>query len=179
MPLTGKTYHFRKSFLAEIPLTVLFFVLLIAGIYLQMRFPSLSQTIPLIKLFDHQFKLYLPVFGLPVLLVLVILLQRVYNNRYTVCEDYIREVTGLLSLHKKDARIEFWNIRGVEIDRSIIGRMVNTGDLHIGSAMQSDPEICFWGVRNPSRVRDLILKRAKHFQLSRQNDHALPGDGHI
>ena len=67
-------------------------------------------------------------------------------------------------MRKQDMRIAFQDVRGVEVDRSLYQRIVNVGDMHIGSAMQAGVEVQFLGVRNPSRYRDIILSRRKELE---------------
>ena len=148
---------FRKSYLGELPAIVLFWCLLALSIYLTAYLPWSVQHIPL----SEWFTLHLPLFAIFPLVVLIHILHRVYNSRYTIGDDYVRCIHGLLSLMKQDVRIEYRDILGIEIDRNLIDRMVNVGNLRIGTAMLGTQEINFIGVRNPSRYRDIVLKRVR------------------
>ncbi len=62
---------------------------------------------------------------------------------------------GLLSKSYRELIIR--DIRSVEIDQSLLARMVGIGDLTISSAARVDADEEIEGIPNPKAVRDLIL----------------------
>jgi uncharacterized membrane protein YdbT with pleckstrin-like domain len=149
---------FGKSFLAEIPLIVLSIILTVAAIYLTLSVP---WSIQYLLLWDMSL-LPIPLFALFPLLSIILVFQRVYNYSYLLADEYLRSLHGLLSLRKRDMRIEYRDILGIDIERNIIERMFNVGDIKIGTAMLGEAEIVFVGVKDPSKYRDIVVDRISH-----------------
>ena len=151
---------FTRHFLSKGPTLLLFIILVIVAFYLSARYPWSIQPIAISEQSDFVF--HLPLFALPPVLLLFYILHILRDRRYIIGADYVRSIQGLLSLRKKDVRIELQNIRGIEIDRSLYERILNLGTLHITSTMSSEHDVMLVGVLNPSNYRDLILERMKH-----------------
>jgi uncharacterized membrane protein YdbT with pleckstrin-like domain len=62
---------------------------------------------------------------------------------------------GLLSKSYRELIVR--DIRSVEIDQSLLARLVGIGDLTISSAARVDADEEIEGIPNPKAVRDLIL----------------------
>ena len=92
-------------------------------------------------------------------ILLCLLIHRLYDSKYLIGKDYIRALHGLLSFRKQDIRLEYMDIRGIEINRGLYGRVVNTGIITIGTAMMEKEEMNITDIYNPSFYRDIILKR--------------------
>lgn len=73
---------------------------------------------------------------------------RVYPGRVTLRR-------GLLS--KCERELFMRDIRSIDIDQSLIGRMVNIGDLAISTAASADATEHVLGVPNPQKIRDMII----------------------
>ena len=73
---------------------------------------------------------------------------RIYPGRITLERGLFSK-----SYREFDAR----DIRSVEIDQSIMARMVGIGDLTISTAATVDPDEEIEGIPNPKAIRDLIL----------------------
>jgi hypothetical protein len=48
--------------------------------------------------------------------------------------------------------------------------MVNVGDLKIGGAMHDDIEVIFWGIRDPSKYRDIVVEKMRKYRFSERKD---------
>ncbi|MCB9030143.1 MAG: PH domain-containing protein [Deltaproteobacteria bacterium] len=156
-----KTVNVYRSPLAELPGIVIFFGLFISMFYFNREYPDTIQHIPL-QLGDMlYFDISLPLFGILPILSFAYVAHRLLDDKYVIDQDSLREISGLLSFNKKDMRIQFENIRGIEIDRNLYERLVNVGDLKVGSAMHEGIEAHLAGIRNPSKYRDIILERMK------------------
>jgi membrane protein YdbS with pleckstrin-like domain len=75
---------------------------------------------------------------------------RVYPARVTLKR-------GLLSRCERELFMK--DIRSIDIDQSLLGRMANIGDLTISTAATVDASERILGVPHPHRVRDLIIAR--------------------
>jgi uncharacterized membrane protein YdbT with pleckstrin-like domain len=62
---------------------------------------------------------------------------------------------GLLSKSYRELIVR--DIRSVEIDQSLLARLVGIGDLTISTAARVDADEEIEGIPNPRAVRDLIL----------------------
>lgn len=156
---------FRKSIWSQGPSILLFIILSAAALYLTIKFPASIQY-SVIKFSDTIIlSIPLPGFALVPILLGVKILHSLFDARYEINLEYVRSIHGLISLRKRDVRLEYADLRGVEIDRGLYGRVVNTGDLKIWSLMPSEVELLLAGVRNPSFYRDLIMERKKSHPL--------------
>ncbi len=147
---------FSRSPLAMFPMVILTVLLAVFAAYLTARF---SWSVQLIHLGERS--IALPLFALVPLILGAVAIRDLYDARYIIGADHVRAVSGLISFRKSDVRVEFEHIRGVEVDRSLWGRLVNVGDLRIGTAMAAEVEIIIRDVQNPSGYRDIILSRCK------------------
>jgi uncharacterized membrane protein YdbT with pleckstrin-like domain len=73
---------------------------------------------------------------------------RIYPGRITL-------ERGLLSKSYRELIIR--DIRSVEIDQSLLARVIGIGDLTISTAARVDADEEIEGIPNPKAVRDLIL----------------------
>ena len=74
--------------------------------------------------------------------------MRVYRGRVTLKR-------GILT--KCERELFMRDIRSIDIDQSLLGRMVGIGDLSISTAASADAVEGIEGVPNPQRIRDLII----------------------
>lgn len=138
-------------------------LLLIASIPLSFAIPASVQYINLGRLFDHALSLPIPLFALPPIVMIVCAIHRLYNCRYVISHDHVLAVAGLLSMSMKDTRIDYENVRGIEIVRSLSQRIFDVGDLKVGSSMQDQIEIEMRGIRQPNKYRELIERRIRKY----------------
>ncbi|MCB0310570.1 MAG: hypothetical protein KDD42_05015 [Bdellovibrionales bacterium] len=152
---------FRRSIWSEGPLCLLLGIFIVLSALFSLRFPVTIELIPLDALGLKQIALPIPLLGFIPLLLAIVLAHRLFDAVYIIDREYVRSLHGFLSLRKHDVRLEYQDLRGVEIDRGIYGRIVNTGDLKIWSLMPSEVELLLSGVRDPSSYRDLIISNKK------------------
>ena len=75
-------------------------------------------------------------------------LLRVYRGRVTLKR-------GILT--KCERELFMRDIRSIDIDQSLLGRMVGIGDITIATAASADAVEAIEGVPNPQHIRDLII----------------------
>lgn len=78
---------------------------------------------------------------------------RVYRGRVTL-------ERGILS--KCDRELFIRDIRSIDIDQTLLGRMAKIGDLTISTAASADASECIEGVPDPQRIRDLIIAQRQN-----------------
>jgi len=128
------------------------------GFYLTARYPGSIQHVPI-----NGFSVPVPLFWLVPIMSWVFLFNRLYDHLYIIASDHVRVIKGRFSFSKKDMRIEYHNIRGIEVDRNLYGRIVNVGSIRVGTAMTNTPEIILDDVSNPSRYRDIIISKMNEY----------------
>lgn len=74
--------------------------------------------------------------------------MRVYRGRVTLKRGI---------LNKCERELFMRDIRSIDIDQSLLGRMVGIGDISISTAASADAVENIEGVPNPQHVRDLII----------------------
>ncbi|MGD0016771.1 MAG: PH domain-containing protein [Verrucomicrobiia bacterium] len=96
---------------------------------------------------------YLVFFWLIVPLVVAVwkrnsLVLRVYHDR-------VKLERGLLS--KEYRELFIGDIRSIDVDQGVLGRLCGFGDLTISTAATVDPEEIMPGLPHPLRIKDLII----------------------
>lgn len=157
---------FYRSHLSEGPMLFLFLVLTICAWKLTMSYPNSVR-------YEELFGIILPIpfFALVPTILFFVILHRLKDNRYEIWDDHVRAIKGLLSLQKDDTRIEYLNIRGIEIKRGLYGRIFNIGDLIIVSAAAPGVEVVIDQIKDPSKYRDIILKKMRDAGLYYNANH--------
>jgi hypothetical protein len=84
---------------------------------------------------------------------------RRFNVRYVIADDGIKALRGILSNSQIDSKLEYYQIRGTEIHRTLFQRLIRTGDLHLRGATGSDVEVCFKGILYPYYFQKVIENR--------------------
>ena len=156
--LTDEPLVIYRSHRSELMSILLFLVLFAASIYASMVFPWATQRIPLGSMFGAELYLPLPLFAIIPLALLGRILHGLYNYRYILCDEYVLEVKGLLSLRRRSIRLNYVHIRGVQIDESLLQQFLGIGDLQILgiTGEHGEPRIEMKGVANPRALKDLI-----------------------
>lgn len=155
--LEERVIRFHRSLLAEGPALLALILFVYAAFYFTGSSPYFIQEIHL----GPSIVLPIPLLGLPALLLLFYIIHRRFNFLFIINHDHVCAVHGILSVSLQDVRIEYENIRGVEIDRSLYQRIFNLGDIKVGSAMRADVEVWMPGVRSPDLYRSIIEARMR------------------
>ena len=161
---------FYRHFLSALPAIILFVVTAILSLYFSVTYPASVQWISLFRIGGFQVNIAIPLFALVPFALGALIIHQLYDCRYEIGDGYVRCTSGRLGFSKQDLRINMEHIRGIEIDRSLYGRIVNIGDLRIGSAMHEEVEIVMGGVFDPSHYRNIVTQRMKSraYRLSRE-----------
>jgi uncharacterized membrane protein YdbT with pleckstrin-like domain len=108
-------------------------------------------------------------------LIILTILWKSFNQRLCLCSEYVSSYSGLLSTRLRTTRLLYEHVRGVEIEQSLIQRMLGLGDLHVGSDVnKGEGEMLVCGIRNPDKMKDLLLERVKAVtRLKEKNNSAL------
>lgn len=81
---------------------------------------------------------------------------RIYNVRYSIDPKGIESRVGILSLNQTTTRVRFEDVRGVEIDQTLLERFLDIGSVQISTAATYTVEVIMDGVAAPKEIQDMI-----------------------
>jgi uncharacterized membrane protein YdbT with pleckstrin-like domain len=119
--------------------------------------PALAATIILIWKLHFNAYYLLPLVLIPMVLMYVWIKSKVTTVTVTTRDVIIKK--GLFSVEVNQVGIR--DIRSVNVKQNVIDRIVNIGDINIGTSGTSGIEIQISGIAKPTQVKDLILKYKK------------------
>ena len=146
-----------------------FLVFSLLSIVLSQRYPSTVITGYLISIGSYRIFLSLPLLWFVPLVALGSSMYSIYNGRYVVYSRGSDARMGILSLRPRIPRVRYEDIRSVETEQSVLDRMLDIGEVEIGTAATSNIEIMFLGVGAPKEVQDMIQsERDRRQKIARQ-----------
>lgn len=147
-----------KVWRSELPLLLLFFALSPIAVFLSNRFPMSVVHGELFRIFGTQVNLNLPLFGLIPLAMVMLAAYRIYNVRYALDSRFIECRQGILSFTQSITRVRYEDVRSLESDQSLIGRLLDVGAVQIGTAASGQIEIVLQGIAAPTEVQERIQR---------------------
>lgn len=93
--------------------------------------------------------------GVFVYLIAVVIYRR-YSWAYTISSETIESREGLIARKVKSIRIQ--DLRNINVNQSLVGRIVGVGDVEFSSAGGSGIEVVFRGVDDPLKVKALAQR---------------------
>ncbi len=84
-----------------------------------------------------------------------IYIARISYGRYSVTSSRVIERHGVISNESNEVRIQ--DIRGINLRQSFVERLLGIGSLEISSAATEKQEVTFNNIRNPAKVKEIIL----------------------
>ena len=104
-----------------------------------------------------------PPYNYYVLILIPIILMFIWMNSktavYTITTRSVIVKKGIAATDTTN--IDIKDIRSLNVRQTIIGKIVNIGDIHIGTTGTSGTEIQINGVPKPNQIKELILKQKK------------------
>ncbi|MBX7139300.1 MAG: PH domain-containing protein [Oligoflexia bacterium] len=159
----------NKTWRSELQRMLVFAVFCVVSVFVSTKFPSTVVHGQLFRIAGKSVHLSLPLFWLLPVASLFDLLYRVYNVRYLIDTKFIEARTGVLSLRQNIVRVRYEDVRGIETDQSIMGRMLDFGDVQIGTAASSGMEIIMTGVGAPKEIQEMIQReRDRRVELGKR-----------
>jgi hypothetical protein len=154
----ARPLYLRPSILNEVP-QVLFSSLVALGMAIALHLHS--------DFWLHELGAAFPVvlWGMPILILLgsvLLFFYRRYNVQYQILENGVTALSGFLSLTQIEAKLDYRQIRGTEIHRTVFDRLVGIGDLHVCGATSSGIAISLRGIRDPYYYQHIIQQRLSH-----------------
>ena len=93
---------------------------------------------------------------LPAILVALNVLRLILDDLYQFEDQQIRKIDGRLSLRYKIPLVKYRDIRAISVSQSIFGRLLDYGDVSVGTAAESGQEMVLAGVRDPITLAAII-----------------------
>lgn len=156
-----------KVWRSEIKAITLFVILSLLSIYLSNKFPASVIRGPIFEFENYGVYLWLPLWWLIPAVVLILTIIRIYNVRYKVDQRGIEMRLGILSFHQRINRLRFEDIRNIEIEQTIVQRVLNTGRVEVSTAATGTIEIIMEGIAAPNEVRSMLERERE----VRQKNH--------
>jgi len=161
-----------KVWRSEIKTLGAFVVFGAASILLTYRFPGSVITGTLIKLGSAHVYLSLPLFSFLPALPLFMGIMRIYNVRYVIDSRGLEARVGILGLNQRITRVRYNDIRSAETEQTIVERVLNVGDVEVGTAATAEIEIIFAGVSAPQELQNVIQRERDRWMQTSQSEVA-------
>lgn len=137
----------RSSWRAEIPRLLALAVSALFAIYFTMEDPSSFVGI-------------MPMHSFLPLAILAIIIRKRFNRKYVIAESQVSTITGLISWKYSRIRLEYDQLKAVEIEKTLLGRILNVGNIRMSTFLFDEPEMLFLRLYNPEFFATVI--RIKH-----------------
>ena len=89
------------------------------------------------------------------------------DARYEISHHHLRAVTGILSVYRYEVEIAYEDLLTVEVQQTILDRILCVGQVIAGSAMSDIPRIIIKGIATPAFYASQIEHRV---DLTRKMD---------
>lgn len=87
---------------------------------------------------------------------LVALMLPIYDATFTIDSRGVEMESGILGLQLNLSRVRYEDIRGIDLQQSILERALNVGTIGIGSAATDGLEIVMSGIGSPREIQEMI-----------------------
>ncbi len=153
---THTRYYFYPTWRSQLFPLIGFLVLSILCVWVSNEVKETVITGKLFAIGDSIYVLDLPLLiFLPGFMLGRILLY-IYDSKYIIDERGVEAQIGLVSMHLRQPRLRWEDIRGVEPNQTLWERILGIGSVLVGSAMTNEVEIVMEGVANPRAIQLLI-----------------------
>lgn len=159
----GAKTVFKRSWINELPLLLIFILSLISSFFGTIYYPKTVKVISINIWLFGEITLSIALLVLVSLVPLSILIHKLLDSRYIITNENIISINGLMSLKVNTSRMHLSHVRGLEVERSLLQRFLNTGDLLIGSASHDAQEVIMTGVYNPTYYQGIIEQLMKDY----------------
>lgn len=157
----GENVLIHQSWLNQLPLLLLLFLLEALIIYVRIEFSDRSAT----KLPETHVDTLISLLPIVPLLILIKAAFPIINERLVVTPQYIIHVMGRISWRERTVRLEYNHIQEIEIEQTILQRILGVGDISIVALGGANvAAIHMHGLAHPRGVKDLIRAKRSEFE---------------
>lgn len=147
-----------KVWRSELKGVCLFLFCSVLSVFLSATFPGSIITGKLFAIGSVTLVLSLPLFWFIPFITILFTIIRIYNVRYVIDSRGIESKTGILSMHQRITRVRYEDIRSIELEQTLLERMMDIGDVEISTAATGAVEIIFQGIAAPQEVQDMLQR---------------------
>ena len=152
---SGYVISLHRSLRDEVPLITLLFLSICITTAVSIYFPVTTDGFPT------------QVFG--PLVIIALLFHRRWNAKYFLEKDGITLVKGILLIHLSRLKCDYEKVKVVEVQKNLLQRILNVGDVRISTALVNQPEMSLDGLSNPYFYAGIVKLRIKEIDLNKKD----------
>jgi uncharacterized membrane protein YdbT with pleckstrin-like domain len=161
--LAGRVLVYRRSFLDYLHWWVFLVLVLIGILSIYILDPTQPRGLP--------FEWFAP------LAILGVIIHKKYNRKYVISNKGIAFKSGYLSLKLSEQALSFSKLRAVEVNRNLLQRILNLGDVGVDTILGDEPELFLRGIFKPAELAAVIdYFIAKKAEEASQSGGVKPAD---
>ncbi len=103
-------------------------------------------------------QIVLALIGVPLLVLVGFIVYRQHVWTFTIRGDTIESCRGIIGRDVQSIRVQ--DLRNVNVRQTIWQRLLGVGDVEFSSAGGAGVEVTFYGVSDPLRVKDSVMRSA-------------------
>lgn len=146
----------RRAWRSQLKQIATYLILCVAAVVLSGYFPGSVVSGEIITLGQTTLYLSLPLFSLMPLVSLMLLIVPIYDATLTIDSRGIELRRGILGWNQHIMRVRYEDIRGVELEQTLLDRALNVGGVGIGTAAAAEIEIYMDGIPAPQEIKEMI-----------------------
>jgi uncharacterized membrane protein YdbT with pleckstrin-like domain len=135
---------------------IIFAIACLATIVFSKQYPQSIISGEIWRFGEHSYYINFPLFSLIPFFALIFSSWRVFDAEYNIDHRGIQSTNGLLSTRKSIKRVRYEDIRLVQVNQTILGRIFDFGNVEIGTAAVEGIEIVLEDIVHPAGVQNLI-----------------------
>lgn len=163
----GESFYVRRalrSILSEVG-WFLISILAIAAISYYDSLNAIYRSIPILGLISPRWLAIIPV------AILLEILRQLLNDLYVFDISEFRSYKGRIALNYNVPAVKYSDIKAIVIRQDIMGRLLNYGDVLIGTAAHSGFETSLDGVYAPESLATLLRALTEHNHRVNKQDN--------
>ncbi len=116
--------------------------------------------------------LFIVVVSLPLICAIVLVrpIIMLFDSYLQATPHHVKVCSGRCSLKQKWHEFPYENLLGVEVDQSILDRLLGVGTVYLNTAVRGTPELLVRGVRRPTEIAEIIANRIDTAKLAEQRN---------
>lgn len=158
-----------KVWRSELKSFLLFIFFSFLALYLSKKFPGSVLSASIWEFNEKAIYLWLPLWWFLPAVTILFAIIRIYDVRYRIDQRGLEMRIGILSFHQRINRLRFEDIRNIEIEQTLVQRMLNIGRLEVSTAATGTIEIIMEGIEAPDEVRSMLEREREQRQQTHYN----------
>jgi uncharacterized membrane protein YdbT with pleckstrin-like domain len=156
-----------KVWRSELKSLSLFLFFSVLAVSLSREFPGSVLTAPVWDFGNTRLFLTLPMWWFLPFLTLMTSIIRIYDVRHRIDARGLESRIGILSLQQRITRVRYEDIRNIEIEQTLLERILDIGRLEVSTSGTDGVEITLEGIAAPNEVRGVLERERDSRQKAR------------